>query len=201
MIQIFLSYSRVDQAPAQQLAKDLSGLGHAVWFDQNLSGGQAWWDQSRDHIRASAVFVVVLSEASLRSRACQLECGHAAELRRPILPVLVGDGLSLNVLPPALSQVQFIDFRQRQAEAIIALSRALHSLPVGVPLPDPLPPPPEVPLSYLSTLSQQVESPSTLSIEYQSRLVLELKTGLRDPASFPDARELLSRQRDRRDLV
>jgi hypothetical protein len=166
-----------------------------------LTGGQAWWDQILARIRAADLFVFVLSSASLYSTACQREYGYAAELRRPILPVLVRDGLSLNVLPPALSQVQFIDFRQRHVEAVIALSRALQSLPVGVPLPDPLPAPPEVPVSYLATLSQQIETPSALSFEEQSRLVVELKRGLRDPATFQDSRDLLGRLRARRDLL
>ena len=201
MAQIFLSYSRDDQRPASDLAKDLKDLGHAVWLDQELTGGQAWWDQILARIRASDLFVFVLSSAALYSTACQREYGYAAELRRPILPVLVREGLSLNVLPPALSQVQFIDFRERHVEAIIALSRALQSLPVGVPLPDPLPAPPEVPLSYLATLSQQVETPAALSFDEQSRLVVELKRGLRDPATFQDSRDLLGRLRARRDLL
>jgi hypothetical protein len=199
--QIFLSYSRGDQGPAHQLAKDLKDLGHAVWFDQDLTGGQAWWDQILARIRAADLFVFVLSSASLASIACQREYGYAAELERPIVPVLVGTGLSLNVLPPALSRVQFIDFRERHVEAILALARALHSLPVGVPLPDPLPAPPEVPISYLATLSQQIATLSTLSFEEQSRLVLELKTALRDPTTFQDARDLLGRLRVRRDLL
>jgi hypothetical protein len=199
--QIFLSYSRGDQGPAHQLARDLKDLGHAVWFDQDLTGGQAWWDQILARIRSADLFVFVLSSASLASIACQREYGYAAELRRPIVPVLVGAGLSLNVLPPALSRVQFIDFRERHVEAILALSRALRSLPVGVPLPDPLPAPPEVPISYLATLSQQIATPSALSFEEQSRLVLELKTALRDPATFQDARDLLGRLRVRRDLL
>jgi hypothetical protein len=95
--------------------------------------------------------------------------------------------------------VQFIDFRQRHVEAIIALSRALQSLPVDVDV--PLPAPPEVPLSSLATLSQMIEPPAARSVEEQSRLVLELKRGLRDPATFQDSRDLLGRLRARRDLL
>jgi hypothetical protein len=58
-----------------------------------------------------------------------------------------------------------------------------------------------VPLSYLATLSQQIETPSALSFEEQSRLVVELKRGLRDPATFQDSRDLLGRLRARRDLL
>jgi hypothetical protein len=52
MAQIFLSYSRDDQEIAIQLAKDLKDLGHVVWLDQELTGGQAWWDQILARIRA-----------------------------------------------------------------------------------------------------------------------------------------------------
>jgi hypothetical protein len=201
MAQIFVSYSRDDHLAADRLAKDLRDLGHAVWLDQDLSGGQAWWEQILAQIRGADVFVFVLSAASLASTACQREYGYAAELRRPILPVLVGEGLSLNRLPPALSQVQLVDGREPTVQAIKALVRALQSLPPAVPLPDPLPPPPEVPLSYLTNLSQQLDSPATLSVEEQSRLFLDLKTGLRDPATAQDARDLLGRLRVRRDLL
>jgi hypothetical protein len=58
-----------------------------------------------------------------------------------------------------------------------------------------------VPVSYLATLSQQIETPSVLTFEEQSRLVVELKRGLRDPATFQDSRDLLGRLRARRDLL
>lgn len=115
----------MDQLLASNLAKDLQGLGHAVCFDQDLSGGQACWDEILARIRELDFFVFVLSSASLYSIACQREYGYAAELKRFILPVLVCNELSLNVLPPALSQLQLVDCRERHAEAAIALSRAV----------------------------------------------------------------------------
>lgn len=201
MAKVFLSYSRHDQLLASSLAKELRDLGHTVWMDQELTGGQTWWDQILTNIRACELFVFALSSDSLYPTACQREYGYAADLNRPILPVLVRDGLSSSVLPPALSQVQFLDFRARHVEAIIALARTLQSLPLGQPLPDPLPAPPEVPLAYLATLSQQFESPATLSLAEQSRLVLELKKALRDPTTHQDAGALWARLRARRDLL
>ncbi|MEB3318689.1 MAG: toll/interleukin-1 receptor domain-containing protein [Cyanobacteriota bacterium] len=61
MAQIFLSYSRDVQVPASQLAQDLKNLGHVVWLDQELTGGQAWWDQILARIQAADLFVFVLS--------------------------------------------------------------------------------------------------------------------------------------------
>ncbi len=73
MAQIFLSYSRDDQELASHLAKDLKDLGHVVWLDQELTGGQAWWDQILAMIRACDLFVFVLSSAALYSTAFQRE--------------------------------------------------------------------------------------------------------------------------------
>jgi hypothetical protein len=45
MAAIFLSYSRDNEGLADVVAKDLMMLGHEVWFDRELSGGQVWWNQ------------------------------------------------------------------------------------------------------------------------------------------------------------
>jgi hypothetical protein len=47
MSKIFISYSRESEAKAKSLVDDFESLGHDVWFDRELSGGQAWWDHSR----------------------------------------------------------------------------------------------------------------------------------------------------------
>ena len=45
MANIFLSYNRESQALIGGLVRDLEELDYSVWFDQNLNGGQAWWDK------------------------------------------------------------------------------------------------------------------------------------------------------------
>ncbi len=48
---IFISYNRQTKAIAKALVEDVETLGHTVWFDQWLSGGQARWDQILSMIR------------------------------------------------------------------------------------------------------------------------------------------------------
>lgn len=103
-------------------------------------------------------------------------------------------------MPPALSQIQIVDYRKQDRDAVLSLVRALNTVPPPKPLPDPLPPPPEVPLSYLEGLAEQVETIATLSYEEQSTLMVDLKRSLRDPENTTDARALLERLRKRRDL-
>jgi hypothetical protein len=200
MANIFISYNRQSEAIARALADDIEALGHTVWFDQDLSGGQVWWNQILATVRDCDVFVFVLDPEALNSTACKREYGYAADLGKPILPVLASGGVSTNLLPPALSQIHFVDYRKQDRGAALRLARALATVPPPEPLPDPLPPPPKAPISYLGSLTEQMEMTSTLSYEQQSALVVDLKRSLRDPGTTHDTRTLLERLRKRRDL-
>lgn len=200
MATIFLSYNRQSRDIAGSLGADLRDLGHTVWFDQQLSGGQAWWDQILEKVRGCDLFVFVLDPAALASTACKREYRYAAGLGKPRLPVLVADGVSTNLLPPELSEIQFVDYRTRDHKAALELVKAMAVVPAPKPLPDPLPLPPPVPISYLGNLTTEIEAEGELSYEKQTRLLLELKGGLKDPTTFRDARTLLERLRKRPDL-
>jgi len=167
MSKIFVSYGRPSQDLAKNLVSDIQVLGNVVWFDQDLSGGQAWWDQILAIIRDCDIFVFLLDAEGLNSAACKREFGYAAALGKPILPVLSGDGFSTNLLPPELSRLQFIDYRAPDRKSGLALARALASIPVSSVLPDPLPAPPEVPISYLGGLTRKIETATHLSYEEQ----------------------------------
>ena len=197
---IFVSYSRESEAAVRALAEDVEALEHTVWFDHDLSGGKVWWEQILAEIRNCQVFMMVLSPDSLRSVACSSEYNYASELGKPILPILIADGVSTNLLPPKLSQIQFIDYRKQDKTGAINLARALRSLPEVKPLPDPLPTPPAVPLSYLGRITEQIDSAANLDHKEQSALVSELRRGLRDGETSADARKLLERLRKRDDL-
>ena len=200
MANVFVSYSRHSEGVARILVEDIGALRHTVWYDQDLSGGQAWWDRILGMIRDCDVFVFVLDPPSLDSTACQSEYSYAADLGKPILPVLVTGGVAVNLLPPALAQIQFVDYRQQDRGAALELATALSSIASAPPLPDPLPAPPEAPISYLGSLKQQIETKSTLSYENQTALVIEIKKSLRDPCTTDDARAILERFRERPDL-
>ncbi|MCG8343888.1 MAG: toll/interleukin-1 receptor domain-containing protein [Chlorobiales bacterium] len=200
MSAIFISYNRGSESIAKTLVNDCEALGHSVWFDKELSGGQAWWEQILAKIRECDVFILVLNPQALDSAACKSEYGYAADLGKPILPILVSDEVKVNLLPSVLSRVQFVDYRKRDSDAAFRLARALADVPASGPLPNPLPQQPEVPVSYLGSLSDQIDTSSQLSYEAQSALVVDLKKGLRNSATSDDARTLLERLRSRRDL-
>jgi len=197
---VFLSYSRSSEASAQSIVADLQSLGHEIWFDQELSGGQPWWDRILTAIRECDLLVFTLDSSSLNSLACSREYGYAFALGKPVLPLLVEDGVSKNLLPPELSRIHFVDYRVQDRTSIIRLTRALNSVPPPQPLPVPMPIPPAVPESYLGSLAKQIAMAPALSFEEQSAALIKLKASLRDAATRGDAMSVLARLRTRRDL-
>lgn len=200
MAAVFVSYSRESETAVKTLATDVEELGHTVWFDHDLSGGKEWWEQILAEIRDCQVFMMALSPQSLRSTACTSECRYAADLGKPILPILITEGVSTKLLPPKLSQIHYVDYRKQDKTCVISLTRALKALPPAAALPDPLPPAPVVPLSYLGSITERIEDATALDLKDQSALVSDLRRSLRDPESLVEARGLLARLRKRRDL-
>ena len=201
MTKIFISYNRQSEDITKTLAHNMERLGHTVWFDNALTGGQGWWDQILAKVRDCDIFIFVMDPAALDSIACKREYGYAAALGKPILPVQVADGVSIKRLPHELAQIQFVDYRgQDRDTAVFSFVQALAAVPPSGPLPDPLPPSPEVPLSYLGSFDARVADAAPLSYGDQSEMLVKLSGSLRDPTDADDARKVLERLRKRDDL-
>lgn len=130
---IFLSYGRKDQSRVRSLADVMRRLGHQVWLDAEISGGQRWWDTILEEVRRCNAFVFALSPESSSSDACQRELRWATALAKPILPVCIAGDLASN-LPAELATLHVVDFRGANPHALPDLARALTSLP-GAPAP------------------------------------------------------------------
>lgn len=201
MRRVFISYSRQNLDAVTQLVDDLHAVGIEPWHDQTLTGGQRWWDKILANIRECDVFIFALSPESWDSEACKSELGYVVRLGRPILPVLVSEGININLLPPPLNEIQVMDYRRRDKDATLALVKAIHTTPEAPPLPEPLPNPPPVPVSYLSTLKERIDSPEPLSSEAQITLLFELEEELREGRSPAEVRDLLLRLKKRDELL
>ncbi|MER7072503.1 toll/interleukin-1 receptor domain-containing protein [Terrabacter sp. NPDC000476] len=195
---IFLSYSRIDKALVPPLLKGLDRLRHEVWLDEQLEGGQTWWDEVLAQLRACDVALVCVSEAMLDSDACKAELRYAQALGKPVLPVAL-ETLNADLLPANLGRLQIVDYTPTNPQAPFDLMAALENLPAAPPLPDPLPEPPAVPISYLSSLGELVREPS-LTIEQQYAVIQKLRAGLYRPRDREGVIGLMQGMREREDL-
>jgi hypothetical protein len=198
---VFVSYSRHNLDPVTQLIHDLNSAGVPTWYDQTLTGGQRWWDNILTNIRECEIFIFALSPESWESEACRSELGYVVQLGKTILPVLVADGINLNLLPHPLSEIQVTDCRSGDKNSCFALVKSIYAAPPAQPLPNPLPAPPAVPVSYLSNLNDRIESPAPLSSQEQITLLFELEEKLREGRSPTEVRDLLLRLKKRDDLL
>ena len=102
MKRIFVSYSRHNLDAVTQLIHDLNAVGVDTWHDQTLTGGQRWWDNILANIRECDIFIFALSPGAWESEACKSELDYVVQLGKPILPVLVADGPTQGISPPAI---------------------------------------------------------------------------------------------------
>src|SRR5262245_41471507 len=108
MTRIFISYSREDRPVVHQIAPLLREVyGYtAIWFDEDLVGGQNWWDEILRQIAACDIFLYLLSEDSANSPYCQAESSEARRLQKAILPVRIKEN---SPIPDDLSRIQYVD--------------------------------------------------------------------------------------------
>ena len=99
-IEVFISYSRVDQPFVIELDSFLARIGVVAWFDKkSLLPGKKWENVIEDQIHSAKVFLTCLSQAGLdKSGYFHVEQNLAvqAALRRPpeelyIMPVTLGE--------------------------------------------------------------------------------------------------------------
>jgi hypothetical protein len=201
MRKVFVSYSRYNIDAVTQLVKDLTDVGFDPWHDQTLTGGQKWWDSILSSIRNCDIFVFALSKESWDSEACQSELAYVVALGKPLLPVLVSDGVHLSLLSAPINELQVTDYRHRDKAAAFALLKAINSAPPAPPLPEPLPAPPPVPLSYLGALKDRIDSHTPLSAQEQNLLFLEIEGAIDKGRSPDELRDLLYSLKKRDDLL
>lgn len=191
-MKVFVSYRSTDRATVSQLVNDLADMGHEVWYDQELEGGQLWWQNILDNIRGAELLIFALTPRSLESYPCQLEYNYANALRRHIIPVMLAEGITYSLIPAVLQERQIVPYVKRDIDSYKALNNAIRRLPPAPLLPDPLPEAPAVPISPLAAAREQVTHPA-LSYEEQVALLYQLKGYLGHEEYDSAARGVLER--------
>jgi len=195
---VFVSYTREDEKRVAKLLEGLERIGYRVWYDHDLSGGQAWWETILDQIRGCDALLLAVSPAQLESQACRSEVNYARKLGKSVLPVLIQE-VRVERLPAELAMLQLVDYTGRSENEAFEMMAALRKLSPPGPLPDPLPASPSIPMSYVNQLADLVDA-TGLTLEQQWSVVGQLKAALDDPEDRDTALNLLRRLRKRQDI-
>lgn len=189
-MKLFVSYSSRNRDQVKLIADDLSILGHEVWYDQKLTGGQEWWDSILDHILSCDVFLFVLTSEWLNSDPCKLEFDYAVQLKKHRLPIQASLIENYRTLPYEVQRLQIVNYMTPDKNSLRALANALTGFHLPNPIPDPLPQRPAAPISALSKITHEL-SQDTLSEDQQRSIFNRLLKLMDDPLEKQGAQELL----------
>lgn len=200
-MKIFISYSKTKEA-VDTLRDDLQQMGHEAWYDEDLAhmGGQSWWGEILERIRACQLFVFAVSPQALASEACERELQYAADLNKPILPVIVAAGVDMELTPTVLQQIQGVQYSKPDKTSFVALLQSINGIQPAEAWNDPKTPiPPDIPFSPLALARDKIMQ-DTLTSDEQVILFHELKELAQRAGYSERARKLLRELQNHRDL-
>lgn len=164
MARIFISYSHTDRRFVESLVPSLRRLyGHNnVWYDDELLGGEDWWQMILSRIAECDLFIYLMSDKSQESRFCQAELREALRLRKHFLPVIVRQGTNYpGKIPPDLRPMlqgkQFVDLSGglEDTDAVTRLYASVSRLLEGASPQHQVPPTPLDPRPTPLPLAQE----------------------------------------------
>lgn len=192
-MKIFISYRSLDRETVRSLVHDLEDVGHEVWSDLNITGGQDWWERILEGVRDCDLFVFGLTPNWFTSDACIREFDYATLLNKNRLPVRLVN-MQIENIPPHIRRLQIVDYQPNTERAFRDLQRAINKMPPPPDLPNPLPQSPALPLEPLAHYDQQLRK-LKLERDAQSAMVFQLKQALRRRQDADKARQLLENLR------
>ncbi|MDJ0533215.1 MAG: TIR domain-containing protein [Xenococcaceae cyanobacterium MO_207.B15] len=132
MTQVFLSASEKDCVLKEKIGKTLMREGLTIWTNQtDIKTGTAFKNEINKGIQGADNFVYFISLDTLRSHYCQEELTQAFAYNKRIIPLLIQE-IDLNLIPPKLQELQFIDLTKSEDDrkyrrSIDKLLKALKS--------------------------------------------------------------------------
>lgn len=149
MAEVFISYSRDDQATVAEIAKAVQDAGYTVWWDKEILPHNSFSDIINEKIGQAKAVIVVWSGKAAASEWVRGEADHARQERKLVQTLIDG-----RAPPIPFNQIQFADLTgftagsdNRNWQMVLASLAVLCRGEEGAkaPLMTPLPPPPVPP--------------------------------------------------------
>jgi WD40 repeat protein len=126
---VFISYSRKDEAFAQELVAGLAVAGFAPYLDRHeIAAGEDWEARLGRLIEAADTVVFVISPDAVASERCAWEMERTEQLKKRLLPI-VWRGVAEAIVPERLKRLNYIFFDRPHTfgPSLAALATALRT--------------------------------------------------------------------------
>src|SRR5262245_48103313 len=123
MADIFISYSKPDRDKVKMLAAYLESEGWTVWWDTNLTSGEAYRDEIMEQLSAARAVIVVWTPTSIKSDFVRAEAGQA-KAQGKLIPVK--DDVNYGDIPLPFGEMHTEDLAKRplvRAAVVAQLAR------------------------------------------------------------------------------
>lgn len=121
---VFISHSKLDETHGKEIEDVIRDGGYRAWrFQRDMQGGRSWPPQLPARIEEHDIFLYIATANAQLSENCQEEVQHAALIRRPLVTVVLHEGL---IPPPPLDDHQTV-YYDGTGKAVARLMRALQS--------------------------------------------------------------------------
>jgi len=127
----FISYSRGDSLNfAIKLQEKLTEKGFKVWFDkQDIAPSVDWQEAIYRGIESADNFIFIIATKSVKSPYCGLEIERAIKYNKRLIPLVhLEPHECWELIPPDLSKINYIWFREDQDNWDESFNRLLSSL-------------------------------------------------------------------------
>ncbi|MDX2211778.1 MAG: TIR domain-containing protein [Oculatellaceae cyanobacterium bins.114] len=125
---VFIGYSPLDIEFVRKFNDNLQLQGMGTWFAQeSLESGQDSQLAIQQGIENSDNFLFVISPNSIQSTDCLDQLNYAVSLNKRLVTVLYQD-VPPHELPPVLSTIQWIDFRDHQDDLLKSFGELIRLL-------------------------------------------------------------------------
>ena len=111
MVDVFISYSRANQAVVRQLADAVKRLGYSVWWDDELPPHLSYSDVITDKIGTARAAIVVWSQDAAASEWVRAEA-DVARTQKKLIQTSIDDRMP----PMPFNQIQFASIGDWQGE-------------------------------------------------------------------------------------
>lgn len=88
---IFVSYAHSDATVVYAELKWLHDLGYNIWYDEGISPGHGWQGELAHSLEESSLFLLYVTDDSLKSPNCRREANFALEQNVPVLAIHLSD--------------------------------------------------------------------------------------------------------------